>query len=258
MAKGNDVSLPDIARLCDVAPDGSSRLLARGVLNLSAREGRDRDVPWVPGEVAEVEFPLTGLGATVAAGHVLRLALSTTYFPWVWPHAQVATVRVHLPSGGLELPVLDAARMPEADEAVWEEPEHHALADTVIDTMAAVDDRGAPVSQRVVTHDVEHGTWTLDVDPGYLRARTFHHGLFYGEDPREQYVITEGDPGSAVARSNWEVRMTRGSWSVSVATSQEVTATAEAFRVQASVRAEAGGELVAERSWDEEVPRTVG
>ena len=247
-----------IARLCDVAPDGSSRLLSRGVLNLSARRGREQNVPWVPGEIEDVELPLTGLGATVAAGHVLRLALSTSYFPWVWPHAKAATVRVHLPSSSLDLPRLDAARVPAGDEVDWEEPEHHALADTVIDTLAATDDRGAPVSQRVVTHDAERDTWTLDVDPGYLRARTFHHGLFYGEDPREQYVITAGDPGSAVARSDWEVRMTRGSWSVHIVTHQEVTATAEAFRVRASVRAASGGSLVAERHWDELVPRTVG
>ena len=52
--------------------------------------------------------------------------------------------------------------------------------------------------------------------------------------------------------------MTRGSWSVHIVTHQEVTATAEAFRVRASVRAASGGSLVAERHWDELVPRTVG
>ena len=38
------------ARLCDVAPDGSSSLIARGLLNLTHREGHDRIVPLVPGE----------------------------------------------------------------------------------------------------------------------------------------------------------------------------------------------------------------
>nr|WP_246101408.1 CocE/NonD family hydrolase C-terminal non-catalytic domain-containing protein [Streptomyces cyaneus] len=35
-----------VARLCDVAPDGSSTLVTRGVLNMSARHGRDRALPW--------------------------------------------------------------------------------------------------------------------------------------------------------------------------------------------------------------------
>lgn len=37
-----------VARVCDVAPDGSSTLVTRGVLNLSSREGRDKAVAWPP------------------------------------------------------------------------------------------------------------------------------------------------------------------------------------------------------------------
>ena len=42
-----------VARLCDVAPDGSSSLIARGLLNLTHREGHDRVVPLVPGEAGQ-------------------------------------------------------------------------------------------------------------------------------------------------------------------------------------------------------------
>lgn len=35
-------------RVCDVAPDGSSTLVTRGVLSLSSREGRDKAVAWPP------------------------------------------------------------------------------------------------------------------------------------------------------------------------------------------------------------------
>ena len=62
------------ARLCDVAPDGSSSLIARGVLNLTHREGHDRVVPVVPGEPMTVRVPMQSTAYAVPAGHALRLA----------------------------------------------------------------------------------------------------------------------------------------------------------------------------------------
>src|SRR5690606_9415948 len=74
-----------VVRLCDVAPDGSSALVARGVLNLSSRFGRDRAVPWEPGTAEEVLVELGGTGYAFPAGHRIRVAVSTAYWPWVWP-----------------------------------------------------------------------------------------------------------------------------------------------------------------------------
>ena len=72
-------------RLCDVAPDGSSSLIARGVLNLTHRYGHDRVVPLVPGETVTVRVPMQSTSYALPSGHLLRLAVSPTYWPWVWP-----------------------------------------------------------------------------------------------------------------------------------------------------------------------------
>ncbi|CAM5701958.1 hypothetical protein SLAVM298S_07332 [Streptomyces lavendulae subsp. lavendulae] len=76
-----------VARLCDVAPDGSSTLVTRGALNLSARRGRDRAAPWTPGTQEDVTFELNGIGHAFPPGHRIRLALSSAYWPWIWPRA---------------------------------------------------------------------------------------------------------------------------------------------------------------------------
>ena len=81
-------------RLCDVAPDGSSSLIARGVLNLTHREGHDRVVPLVPGEPVTVRVPMQSTAYAVPAGHALRLAVSPTYWPWVWPSPEPVTLTV--------------------------------------------------------------------------------------------------------------------------------------------------------------------
>ncbi|HVF07951.1 MAG TPA: CocE/NonD family hydrolase, partial [Actinomycetota bacterium] len=74
-----------VARLCRVAPDGSSTLISRGALNLTHREGHERPEALEPGNRYEVEVELDVLGQAVAVGDRLRLAISTTYWPWLWP-----------------------------------------------------------------------------------------------------------------------------------------------------------------------------
>ena len=72
-------------RVCDVAPDGTSTLIARGLLNLSRREGHDRSVPMPVGERVAVRVPFQSTAYAVPAGHRIRLAVSNTYWPWAWP-----------------------------------------------------------------------------------------------------------------------------------------------------------------------------
>lgn len=74
-----------VARICDVAPDGSSTLVTRGVLNLSARHGRDQVVPWKPGSTEDVVLDLNAIGHAFPPGHRVRLAVSSAYWPWIWP-----------------------------------------------------------------------------------------------------------------------------------------------------------------------------
>ncbi len=110
-----------VARLCDVAPDGSSVRIAHGMLNLCHRDSREDPAPMVPGDAVEVTVTLDQMGYRLAAGHRLRIALSTTYWPFLWPSPQPATLT--LTGGSLTLPVHHGA-----DTAEWTPPpaEHAA------------------------------------------------------------------------------------------------------------------------------------
>src|SRR5262249_55136998 len=93
------------ARLCDVAPDGASTLISYGVLNLTRRHGFDRSEPMVPGQIETVQLRMNDLGQRLRAGHKLRLALSTNYWPILWPAPEAATLTLHAVDCRLELPV---------------------------------------------------------------------------------------------------------------------------------------------------------
>ena len=82
-------------RLCDVAPDGSSTLISKGLLNGTRRESMHRPVPLTPGRVNELTFALDAVSWLVPKGHRLRVAVSGADFPEVWPSPFPATIEVH-------------------------------------------------------------------------------------------------------------------------------------------------------------------
>ena len=240
-----------VVRLCDVAPDGSSALVARGVLNLSSRFGRDRAVPWEPGTAEEVLVELGGTGYAFPAGHRIRVAVSTAYWPWVWPQPDDPEFTVWPDRSALLLPERAAGADDGRAPIAFAEPEQAPPLPVVF---GEPEDR----PERRVVHDVGTGEWSLEVDPNYGGSRTYPDGLVYTERAREYYRIRFDDPLSAVAGSQWLIRLEREGWDVTVRTSSELTATAEHFVVCSSVEALAGEETVAAREWRREIPRTAG
>ena len=91
MTLGLEVGRPSAlvaVRLCDVDPDGASLLITRGVLNLNHRDGHADPQPLEPGRRYDVTIRLDAIAQRVPAGHRLRVAVSTAYWPWVWPVAE--------------------------------------------------------------------------------------------------------------------------------------------------------------------------
>jgi hypothetical protein len=219
-----------IARLCDVAPDGSSTLVTRGVLNLSAREGRDRVVPWPEGVSEDVTFELNGIGHSFPPGH-----------------------RILDPAGtSLELPV---RRLTQDSGIAFEPPEQ---SEPLIVVQPVTLDAERP--ERLVTRDVAQGTWRLDVDPRYGGTRVYPDGLEFTEEAQETYTIQESDPLSARARSEWTVRLHRPDlgWDAQVETRSETSCDAEDFITSNEVICRDGDEIVFHRTWEKRITRTAG
>ena len=81
-------------RLCDVHPDGASLRVTYGILNLTRREGVAGAEPLLPRHCYRVRIELNDAGSVIPAGHRIRLALSTSYWPMIWPAPERATVTV--------------------------------------------------------------------------------------------------------------------------------------------------------------------
>ncbi|WP_406252523.1 CocE/NonD family hydrolase [Streptomyces atratus] len=241
-----------IARLCDVAPDGSSTLVTRGALNLSARGGRDRADDWPVGGTEDVTFELNGIGHTFPPGHRIRLAVSSSYWPWIWPQAGSVGFTLDADGSLVELPV----RRPVEEPAIrFEEPEQSEPLGVVYPVTL---DEQRP--ERLVVRDVAKGEWRLEVDPRYGGTRVYPDGLEFTEDALETYTVQENDPLSARTRSDWAIRLHRPelAWDVRIETRSEISADDSDFITSNEVVCKEGGEVVFHRTWEKRIPRTAG
>lgn len=88
-----------VVRLCDVGPDGRSRLITSG--SLLAPVGADR--------LQRLVIPLYSTAYAVPAGHRLRVSISCADFPHLWPTGSNPRIHVHHGaerSSHVELPVV--------------------------------------------------------------------------------------------------------------------------------------------------------
>ena len=231
-----------VARLCDVAPDGSSVRIAHGMLNLCHRKDRARPEPMVPGKSEDITFRIDQMGYRIAAGHRLRLALSNSYWPFVWPSPEAGTLSIS--GGSLTLPVHQGST---GDE--WTPPpsrhatpwKHNRLRDGK--------------STRRIEVDLLTGTRALVVEDDLGDVENLTHGLKTGETMSERWEIHPDNPQSARAVHVWEQRLTRGGIVVRTLAEAEMTCNAESLRMQAHLRAWEGETLVFERQWDDKVNR---
>jgi putative CocE/NonD family hydrolase len=217
----SDRPIANIAvRLCDVHPSAESLRVSFGVQNLTHRDGHETPQPLVPGERYQIRIQLNDAGVVFPAGHRIRLALSTTYWPMIWPAPEAATLTIF--SGTLDLPVrptqaTDAALppLPGPETATPERP-------TVI-------------------------------RPGLVRIDRL--GLELSTEGKFAFDITDNDPLSATAEMQRTETIQRDAWQVRVETRMRLSCTRDAFLLQASLRAWEGASEVCHRDWDRSIPR---
>jgi len=212
-----------VVRLCDVHPSGESLRVSYGVLNLTHRESHEQPALLAIGERYRVRIQLNDAGSVFPSGHKVRLAISTAYWPMIWPSPETATLLIF--AGTLDLP----QRSPNAADArlsLFPEPE------------------SAPPEKPTVLHR-----------DGVRIERVDRIGLELSTQSKSQYHVEENDPLSAVAELRRMQTMSRDAWQIRVETQMRLACTGGAFLLQGSLRAWEGANEVCCRNWDRSIPR---
>jgi len=174
----------------------------------------------VPGQRYQIRIQMNDAGAVFPAGHRIRVALSTTYWPMIWPSPDRAAVTVF--GGFLELPV----RAPAAADALLPplpEPET------------------APPEP------------TTEVREGVVRIDRL--GLEMSTEGSFNSHVGDDDPLSATVEMRQSQAISRGSWRIRIETEMRMSCNHDAFLLHAAMRAFEADVEVCRRGWDCRVPR---
>ncbi|MDA0745823.1 MAG: CocE/NonD family hydrolase [bacterium] len=84
-----------VARLSDVAPDGTSALVCNGVLNATRRKSLTHPETLEPGHIYELNIDLDCTAWRFEPGHRIRLSICSADFPNLWPTPYPGTNQIH-------------------------------------------------------------------------------------------------------------------------------------------------------------------
>jgi putative CocE/NonD family hydrolase len=245
-----DVPVAQIClRLCDVAPDGAARRVSYQTFNLTHHDNPEAPAPLVPGEFYRLRIALDFCGHAFAAGHRIRLALSTAYWPMVWPAPQAATLTVITGTGRLILP----ERAPDpADAAIaFAAPEQGPRAPkTAVAPGRSARSLGVDLLDRTMRfHALSDGVF------GEGTVRLDDVGITQSHRMQRDLAIAPDDPLSARACVTQTYVMERDGWRIRIDTVATMRATARDFLLDGRVEAFENDAEVASRSWTKVIKR---
>ncbi len=238
-------------RLCDVGPDGTSALIARGALNLTHRDGHDHPTALVPGDTVPVAVRLSTAAARVRAGHCLRVAVAGAAWPLAWPAPQHPTLTIHHDPDRpavLELPLASGmVPDPRPPGPPPDEPDPTGLPE-------AIDLPARPPAWSVVA--APDGTVAIANEAFEATRLPERGGLEWHGEARYRVALHPDRPDSCVAEGAVGYRIAYpGGPTVEARGSIRQTADAETIHLAIELDVDEDGRRVHEGRWSESFPR---
>lgn len=234
------------ARLADVAPDGAATRVAFGVFNLTHRSGHESPQPLEPGTRYRVVIPIKPVAQRFEAAHRIRLALSTSYFPMVWPAPGPVTLTLYTAETRLRLPVRQDAC---ADPVLKEFDAPESAPGPAIELLKPAE------SYRRIIDDLSANQVEMRIAKGDGAYKLQDIDLTVFNQCYESYRFNGDDLDTATGEVSWEHELSRQDWAIRTRTSTKLHADAHYFHIEARLQAWENAQLVFEREWNESIPR---
>ncbi len=241
-------------RLSQVLPTGEIVRLSYGLMNLARREGADGTTPLQPGEEITVEVPLHSLAHRIAAGARLHVAVSSSYWPMVWPSPDPGGVRIFTEASQLSLPLQPpGAAAPPIAVASPNQADLTALAGPSTVLQAGRFTRSRTIDPQTGRHSYVVNSEGGLFGEGVLRldetGTTLNHAM------TSRFSIHPDDPLSARHEITQRYAMGRPGWSVVIVTRTAMVSTASEFHLEGDVLVTEGQAEVLRRGWRRAIAR---
>ncbi len=194
--EGDDANL--VVKLCAVAPDGRSSLITTGWLKASHRGSHAEAAPLTPGEPYAFRVPLWATSYSVPQGHRLRVSVSCSDFPRIWPTRTNPVIRVF--SGGDAGSSIHLPLVPPAAAAVAGPP---------LQTPDPSVNRAPLMTEFAPRWNIEHdlATGTLSVTTGSRQGSVLPTGGSFHMDHRATASVTDARPDGAKLEGTTTIRL---------------------------------------------------
>jgi putative CocE/NonD family hydrolase len=247
-------STAEVAFFCvkidDIGPDGASRLVCRGILNATHRNSHANPEPLKSGEIVELEIPLKYISWTFQAGHRIRVAISGSDWPWVWPSPYPAVNHIH--RGGIHP---SRILLPVVENPVASESEFHFLE--------------SPSASRSEKHGAsvfgEGPTWqfTQDLVNGYSVLKVGNHsqGQLPGgtasleSDTQAEFGTSDAHPESTFAKGICKTSIVENDGRTDITGRTSIRSTSSHFFIDIELNVTKDGQPFFSRTWAETFPR---
>lgn len=226
-------------RLCEITPDGKSWLVSHTIRNLTHRKSHETPAPLQPGEPFEIDLGLSLIAHRFRAGSRIRIAISESLWPLVWPSPASATLNIYPGASRIDLPIRSAPDSP----AHFPIPVRNSPAPP-----PGIYDPTPP--------DADGRIRIINQTPAFAYP-VAGVGTELSSGTTETSEIIEGDPATcrwtASSTSSWK----RGEWDCEVEAGYELTASADAFHLREWLIARRDGEQIFERTHQSDIPRNL-
>ena len=229
-------------RLNHIHADGAATRITYGVMNLTHLAGHDQVRELEPGKTYQVDVALDHIAYRLPQGDRLRVSVSTSYWPLLWPMPHAATLTVT--QGTLHLPI---SQHGENAERVFPDPDSAPAWQT--QTL-----RPANNERRRET-DLKTGITRLEIIDDFGCVQDADHDLIIEGVAREWWDIHPDDPLSARGKTHWTERRARGDWDTRTETYATMWADQTHFHISARLEAYENDRLIFEKDIADSVPR---
>ena len=234
------------ARLNEVAPDGRSWLLTYGVRNLAHNEDHTAFTPIAPGVEQRKEVLLNYTSRRVQKGSRLRLSVSQSQWPIVWPAPEAVTLQLITGATTIEVPVRPA-RKRELPMTMSALPQGHKTRRRTgnDDSEPLVRFEGPAASRRgILATSAPLELYPIDAI-----------GMRVGGGLSVEATIQEGDVNSYRISFTSESGSERDGWRTTAKVHTTMTSTPTEFIVEEGIEAWHNGEKIHAARWSNRIRR---
>ena len=241
-----------VVRLSEVAPDGTSSLVAQGALNLTHRRSDTSPEPMPDRRTPEqIHIPLRTSGYRFEAGNRIRLTILTSCWPVLWPSpfpGRLGLLYGWLTPSRLVLPVLASA----AETPPGPEPPAFRTDPVVLREVGSYRE-DAPEWR--IEQDVLRGTVAVTIFDGGESGQEDGSTLYSSE----RLVLTASDLEPARTRLESDVvyRWRGEGFDVDIRVRAVIASDQGAFDVRVTLDAGLDGAPFFDRTWEERIPRNL-